>query len=461
MSLSAGTSSTSRGKDKLILAALLAGFIGGWDASSSFFIFPDIRETIANGNGANASWVLSTPNIVGAALLLQSGRLTDKYGPERLYRFGVYSYIVGVTLSTIAPTLWTLVGSRVISASSQAIMGPAAIAVVLSNTPDDKRNEAVGRWGFYTAVAGALSPIAMSQLIDIFSWRALFALQIPIGFFVALLLVGSAKGSSSKPDPKVEIRFFDSFLTVVSLTALILPIVKAESWGWTSFRTVGLLLFSALLLLVLVSRSGDSPSSPIQTKLLKKRGFFLSSLMSLTAGVAFYAHWLGLILFLTEIWGYSLVKAGLLLTIMPGTMSLLSIYAGQLSDRFGERIVMIPGIFLYSVLYIVFWQFSDTSENLYLLIPALIASGIGMAGVWPTLTSLGADGINENLLGSATAMIHTFQRIGGALGIAIVLAVVGEGTGIDSFDAHRSGILVIAVGGVATFLCSIFLDRKS
>ena len=460
MFLSVGSSHTTRGTDKLVLAALFAGFIGGWDASSSFFIFPDIRDTIANGNGANASWVLSTPNIVGAALLLQSGRLTDKFGPERLYKFGIHAYIVGVTLSTIAPTLWTLVGSRVVSASSQAIMGPAAIAVILSNTPNDKRSEAIGRWGFYTAVAGALSPIAMSQLIDIFSWRALFALQIPIGLFVALLLVGSGQRLNSKADPNVEIRFFDSFLTVVGLTTLILPIVKADSWGWTSFRTIGLLLSSVLMLLMLISRSSDSPASPIPTQLLKKRGFFLSSIMSITAGVAFYAHWLGLILFLTEIWDYSLVKAGLLLTIMPGTMSLLSIYGGQLSDRFGGRIVMIPGIFLYSLLYIIFWQFSGTSENLWLLIPTLVASGIGMAGVWPTLTSLGAEGVHENLIGSATALIHTFQRIGGALGIAVVLAVIGEGTGIESFDAHRSGILVIAVGGIATFLCSMFLARK-
>ena len=147
----------STNTNKLVFAALLAGFIGGWDASSSFFIFPDIKETIANGNGANASWVLSTPNIVGAALLLQSGRLTDKYGPERLYKLGVYFYIVGVTLSTIAPTLWTLVAARALSASGQAVMGPAAIAVVIVNTPIGNRNEAVGRWGFYTAVAGALS----------------------------------------------------------------------------------------------------------------------------------------------------------------------------------------------------------------------------------------------------------------------------------------------------------------
>ena len=450
----------STNTNKLVFAALLAGFIGGWDASSSFFIFPDIKETIANGNGANASWVLSTPNIVGAALLLQSGRLTDKYGPERLYKLGVYFYIVGVTLSTIAPTLWTLVAARALSASGQAVMGPAAIAVVIVNTPIGNRNEAVGRWGFYTAVAGALSPIAMSQLIDTFSWRALFAMQIPLGLFVAFLLIGAGTMSGSQSDHKVKLRFSDSILTVAGLTTLILPIVKAEAWGWFSVKTLTFIVTSLVLLTWLLVRSDSSPSSPIQTQLLKKRSFMVSSLMSITAGVAFYAHWLGLLLFLTEIWGYTLVKAGLLLTIMPGTMSFLSIYGGKVSDRYGERIVLIPGIFIYSMLYIVFWLFADTSENLWILIPALVGSGIGMAGVWPTLTSLGTKGIEENLLGSATAMIHTFQRIGGALGIAVVLAVVGEKTGIESFESHRSAILVIAGGGIGTLISSVFLDRK-
>jgi MFS family permease len=183
--------------------------------------------------------------------------------------------------------------------------------------------------------------------------------------------------------------------------------------------------------------------------------------MSITTGVAFYAHWLVMILFLTEVWGYSLVKAGLLLTIMPGTMSFLSIYAGKIADRHGERWVMIPGIFVYTALYIVFWSLCGTSESLWLLIPALIGSGIGMAGVWPTLTSLAARGIEENLIGSATAIIHTLQRIGGALGIAFCLAIVGETSGPSSFSPHRSGVMVIVIGGLATFLCSIFLTGKS
>ena len=216
-----------------------------------------------------------------------------------------------------------------------------------------------------------------------------------------------------------------------------------------------------MLIGALLFRSDSSPSSPLQLQLFSNKGFLLSSIMSITAGVAFYAHWLGMILFLTEIWEYSLVKAGLLLTIMPGTMSLLSIYAGKIADRYGERWVMIPGILVYTALYGLFWLFCGTSENVLLLILALVGSGVGMAGVWPTLTSLGVQGIEENSIGSATAIIHTFQRIGGAFGIAIVLAVGGEASGVGSLNAHRDGVLVIAIGGLATLVCSVFLSRRN
>ena len=123
--------------NNITLATLIAGFIAGWDASGSFFIFPDIRDTLANGDAISASWVLSMTNIVGAALLLQSGRLTDKSGPHRLYKFGVQLFVIGVFLSTIAPTLWFLVFARGLAAASQALMGPAACLLYTSDAADE------------------------------------------------------------------------------------------------------------------------------------------------------------------------------------------------------------------------------------------------------------------------------------------------------------------------------------
>ena len=182
--------------------------------------------------------------------------------------------------------------------------------------------------------------------------------------------------------------------------------------------------------------------------------------MSLFAGIAFYAHWMSVLLFMTEIWDYGIVKAGLILTIMPGSMSLFSISFGRISDNYGFRWVIIPGILVYSLLFLFLWLWIGPNESMTFLIPALVGSGIGMATVWPTLTAIGASGTEESLLGSATSVIHTIQRVGGALGIAIVLAIIGSVGEAGSFEALRAGLLVMPMAGAATFICGLFLGSR-
>ena len=454
-----GTSNQNLIRGNLELASFLAGFIGGWDASASFFVFPDIRDNFAGGDAAAASWVLTVTNIVGAALLLQSGRLTDKSGPQRLYKFGVQIFVIGVVLSTIAPTLWFLIIARGLSAASQALMGPAAIALVIKYSGKGRESEAVGRWGFYTAVAGAISPLIVTQLISTFTWRSLFALQIPIGLFVLYCLSGVEL--PNRGDSSVTIKPLDSVITISGLTLIILPIVKADNWGISSVKTLSFFLTGFFLLIVLVKKSSESPSSPLQLQLFKNRNFICSSIMSLFAGIAFYAHWMSVLLFMTEIWDYNIVKAGLILTIMPGSMSLFSISFGRISDNYGFRWVIIPGILVYSLLFLFLWLWIGPNESMTFLIPALVGSGIGMATVWPTLTAIGASGTEESLLGSATSVIHTIQRVGGALGIAIVLAIIGSVGEAGSFEALRAGLLVMPMAGAVTFICGLFLGSRS
>ncbi len=443
-------------KGNIRLAALLAGFIGGWDASASFFIFPDIRDNFAGGDAATASWVLNASNVVGAALLLQAGRLADSSGPYKLYKLGIKLFIVGMILSTLAPSIWLLVAARGLAAASQALMGPAAVALVIKYGERGKESESIGRWGFYTAVAGFTAPLIVTQLISTFSWRALFGLQVPIGLLVLYCLSTNYEPDQvSKP---FKIDKIGSALTIVGLSCLILPIVKLDDWGFASSKTLILFLASIFLLSVLIKRSLTLSTSPLQTQLFLHRNFSLACGMSLFAGIAFYAHWLAILLFMVEIWEFSIVKAGLLLTLMPASMSLFSIWFGKIADMKGYRIVVIPGITIYSILFLLMWIYVDQDPRLFVTIPALIGSGVGMASVWPTLTSIGANTIESNYLGSGTSVIHTIQRIGGALGIAIVLAVISGFSESGAFFAHRAAILIMPIAGGITLLLSCLLN---
>jgi MFS family permease len=160
---------------------------------------------------------------------------------------------------------------------------------------------------------------------------------------------------------------------------------------------------------------------------------------------------------MVEIWEFSIVKSGLLLTLMPASMSFFAIWFGKIADFKGFRPVVIPGLVTYSSLFLLMWVFISEEPSLPVTIPALVGSGIGMASVWPTLTSIGASGTEDVAIGSATSVIHTIQRIGGALGIAIVLAVTSSLASSGTFYAHRAAILIMPIAGALTLLLSLFL----
>ena len=236
------------------------------------------------------------------------------------------------------------------------------------------------------------------------------------------------------------------------------PDSKVGDWAFDSLKSLTLFSVALLLLSILIRRSLILENSPLQTQLFIHRNFTLACLMSLFAGIAFYAHWLAILLFMIEIWKFSLIEAGLLLTIMPASMSLFSVWFGKLADTRGYRLIVIPGLITYSLLFMIMWMNVDQDPHILITIPALIGSGIGMASVWPTLTSIGTNVIEVNSIGSGAAIIHTIQRIGGALGIAIVLAIISGLSGSDAFFAHRSAILVMPIAGAITLFLSCFLD---
>ncbi len=390
-------------------------------------------------------------------MLLQAGRLADSSGPYKLYKLGIKLFIAGMLLSTLAPSIWLLVAARGLAAASQALMGPAAVALVIKFGEKGKESESIGRWGLYTAVAGFTSPLLVTQLISIFSWRALFGLQVPIGLFVLYCLATDHESEEiSKP---FKIDKVGSVLTIVGLSCLILPIVKSGDWGLVSLQSLSLFSTALLLLSILIRRSLTLDNSPLQTQLFTHRNFCLACIMSLFAGIAFYAHWLAILLFMVEIWKFTLIEAGLLLTIMPASMSLFSVWFGKLADKRGYRLIVVPGLIIYSLLFLIMWINVDQDPQPLIVIPALIGSGIGMASVWPTLTSIGANAIEGNSIGSGTSIIHTIQRIGGALGIAIVLAVISALSESSAFVAHRSAILVMPIAGAMTLLLSGFLNN--
>lgn len=443
-------------RSRIQAAALAGASIGGLEATASFVVFPEIRDTIGGGNGSAASWTLTVAGIVGAAVLLQAGRLADRFGHERLFRTGVTGFTCFSLVAAASPTLWMLIAARAAQALSLSVMSPSSFALILRDVPHDQRSRTIGLWGAITAVAGVVGAPLAGLLVDVGSWRASFIVFATLAGSIAAVAWSAPKEQRTARIAGAPLDLLGAATIVLGLGLLVLSLVEGNDWGWASVQTVLVGITAISLIGVAVHRSMGQSDPVIPLDLLGERNMVIACALSLTTAIGFFAHWLVVLTLLTDLWELSLLWAAFAASIMPLTMSIVAVPAGRTIDRFGFRRVMVPGAIVYSALFSLPALLLDTVPNWWVLGPALVGAGIGMGTVWPPLTGAGTSRVSPERLATATALIHTFQRIGGALGSAIAVAWIASGAP-GQIATHRDPIwMLVIVGVIAAFGSTLF-----
>jgi len=449
-------------RSRIQTAALLGASVGGLEATASFVVFPEIRDTIAGGNGAAASWTLTVTGIVGAAVLLQAGRLADRFGHERLFRTGVTGFCVASLFAAVSPVLWFLVAARAAQALCLSVMSPSSLALILRDVQPQQHSRTIGQWGAITAVAGVVGAPLAGVLVDVGSWRASFVMFAALSALIAALAWSAPQTvrprSAGPRSVGPPIDYLGAVTVVLGLGLLVLVLVEGNRWGWTSAKAVVAGVSAVALIVAAIMRSKHQDDPVIPLDLLSGRNMALACVLSVTTAIGFFAHWLVMLTLLTDLWGLSLRSAALAASIMPLTMALLAVPAGRIIDGTDFYRVMVPGAMVYAALFALPALFLDGSRQWWLILPALIGAGIGMGTVWPPLTGAGTSNIEPGRLATATALIHTCQRIGGSLGSALAVAWIAAGVP-GEVATYRNPIWLLVVVGIVAAVGSSMLRR--
>lgn len=445
---------------RLLWAAYISGFVAGLDATSQFFVFPAIRDQLADGDASSASWILTVSGIVGAAILLQAGRLADRFGHDRVLVSGAVIFCLFTAVAAAAPTLLVLILARAFQSAGLAAIGVSSIAVIVRDTPTGRLATALGTWGFWTSLAGVLGPILAATLVDVASWRLLFVAELP--FLVGLVILawpGWSRPHTAVPASRID--YLGIGLAVVGLALIVLALLKGNAWGWGSASTLVSLAagVAGVAFVVLRSRGHEDPVIPVH--LFSSRAYDLSLVIGLAANIAFFGMWLAGLQFMTEVWGFSVLQAGLLLTIMPATMTFTSVRAGRVVDRRGFRLVMTFGASVFFLAWSALAIGAGEESNLFLLVPALISSGVAMGTVLSPNNAAGTRTLSVRHVGTGTALLQTVQRIGGALGSALVIALLEAGAP-GELAVHRRTLWLIALSaGLVTALSTLMTPART
>ncbi|HZT67162.1 MAG TPA: DHA2 family efflux MFS transporter permease subunit [Acidimicrobiales bacterium] len=449
--------SLSADRRAVFAVTALGAFMASLDLSIVNVAFPALARSFPTAPRAGLAWVITAYAIVYAALLVTAGRTADRLGRRKVFFIGLGVFTTGSALCGLAPSLALLVAGRVGQGAGAALLLPASLGLLLEAYPGESRSQAVALWGGVGALAVATGPSLGAALITAAGWRSAFFVNLPVGLVAwavgrRVLPADEPSGRPAPPDyPGV-------LLVTASLAGLVLAVSEGSDWGWTDPRILGAALGALALGAVFIRRCLRHAEPVLDLSLFRHRSFSVANAATLVYAMGFFAMLLGNILFLTGVWHYSILRAGLAVTPGPLVVAVVSGPAGRVASRRGFRPVLLAGFAVFAAgLSWYATQIGLRPEYLARWLPATLITGLGIGLTFPVLSATAVASLHASRFAVGSAVNQTSRQVGGALGVAVLVAILASSTGPASALQHFRHLwtyaaAMAALAGGITFL---------
>jgi EmrB/QacA subfamily drug resistance transporter len=426
-------------------------------ASLDLFIvnvaLPQIARDLGTSNLSELSWVLNGYAIVYASLLVFFGRLADRYRRDRGFLLGAAVFTLASAACAASTSVGMLIGFRLVQAAGAALLTPTSLSLILASYDPERRSGAVRVWTATGGLAAALGPVVGGLLVAA-SWRWVFLVNVPIGLAAVAagwrLLPAVPGHDVERPDPLGVI------LITGGIALFTFGLVKGGDWGWGSAWIVGVLAAAVVLLALFTVHTMKSRTPLIHPSLFRSRNFTGASLVALFFSCAFGAMLLSIVLWEQNVWGWSALRAGLAIAPGPLMVPLFGLaLAGRLIKRFGPAPVMIAGCAAFGG-GICCWAALATVHPDYWpgILAGMLLTGIGVGLTLPTMMATAASSLPPASFGTGSAVVNMIRQAGIALGVAVLVGVLGGHPGLPAF---REGWWVTAALAFAAIIPALWL----
>ena len=312
----------------------------------------------------------------------------------------------------------------------------------------------VAIWGAIGAFSAAIGPSLGALIVDGLGWRWVFYLNLPIG---AVTLIAGARLLTERRDATVALPTPTGVVLLAAAAATTLyAVVESDANGWASSRTGVILLAGLALLGLFIAHQRRTASPTLDLGLFRLGNFRWGNIAMLAYSAGFSAMFFGSILFLINVWGWSITRAGFAIAPGPFVAALLAPRFGALAGRIGQRQLVIAGGLLFAVSGILRLIMFTTDVN-YLadFVIQLTVVALSVPLVFPQVTSVAAQALPANRVGVGGGTTQAIRQFGASLGVAVTVAMLGTATGaaeaLINFDrvwwfTIASGLLTVAAG---------------
>jgi EmrB/QacA subfamily drug resistance transporter len=437
---------------KLLALALLATtqFVVVLDGAIVNVALPSIGKAL-DFSQDDLSWVVNAYTLTFAGFLLLGGRLADLLGRRRMFMYGLVVFSIASLLGGLAQSDQWLIAARALQGLGAAIVSPAALSIITNTFAEGaERDRALGVWGAVAGSGGAAGVLLGGVLTEYLGWEWVLFVNVPIGVAAALL----APRLLPESRDEVEARSFDvagAVTVTAGLSLLVYALVDANQAGWGSARTISLIAIGVALLAAFVSIERRQRQPLVPFSIFRLRTLRGANVVSLLVTMSLFSMFFFISLYMQQVLGYDALKAGLSYLPLALTIIISAGVASALVTRIGFKITLVAGMLCVTGGLVWFAQVSASGSYVGdILFPSLLAAvGLGLAFVPVTIAAV--TGIRPDQAGLASGLVNTSQQVGGALGLAILVAVANSTTS-NAFSDGKSRPVALSEGFQDAFL---------
>ena len=400
------------------------------------------------------AWVVNAYMLTFGGFLLLGGRLGDLYGARRVFLGGVVAFTTASVACGLAPTPELLVVGRAVQGLGGAAVSAVALALIMGLFSDPaERARAMGVFGFVMSGGGAVGVLLGGVLTGLFTWHWIFLVNVPIGVAV-WLLARRILPADRLPDQRGPLDVPGAGLVTLALMLAVYGVVGGNEAGWTSARTLGFLGSATLLLAAFVVRESLAAHPLVPLRLFRLRNVAVSQVVGVLWAGAMFAWFFLSALYLQQVLGYDALAVGLAYLPTSLVMAVCSLWiSDRLVMRLGIRIPLTVGLGLAAASLALFSRAPVGGSFVVDVLPSMLLLGLG-AGIAFNPVLLAAMGdVEPHEAGLASGVVNTSFMMGGALGLAVLVAVSSwrttalAGSGAAPLEALNGGFqLAFGIG---------------
>jgi EmrB/QacA subfamily drug resistance transporter len=403
-----------------VLAAVGMGiFLSTIDGSIVNIALPFL-ESAFDTEFAIVQWVVLSYLLVVSTLMLSVGRLADMIGKKPLYTAGFIIFTIGSVLAGLSPTVYWLIGFRVLQALGAVMLLALGLGIVTEAFPPSERGLALGITGGLVSVGIVLGPTLGGILISLYSWRLIFYVNLPVG--IAGTIMAMRYLPDVKPPGGQRFDFGGAAALLVSLLSFSIALTAGQELGFTD--PLILILFATfvvfLILFVVIELRVEQPM--VDLRLLNNANINVGLITGFVTFVAIGGTVILLPFYLGNVLGYTALQIGLLMAAVPIALGIVAPISGWLSDRYGTRPITVIGLIVLATGYLALGTLqADTSALGFVL--RFLPIGIGM-GIFQSPNNSAIMGTApRRRLGIVSGMLAATRSLGQTTGVALIGAI--------------------------------------